>query len=1122
MEPLAGPLNPDATWNDEGLVLTLILCILAFTGLGAVSTFALYAPWMWLRRVFRVNHTAVVMEQQQQQYPSSDSEDTTLNKQSDGLQPRRVGRSLPYPCSLFVIPSLRSWLSVEEEVEGLESIFKPLLDSVEDEKKNHCGDCVANEEDCTQPGSPPREDGRAPGKTTHHPSRRSRVQSASVLIASPVDSVGERFGSPQDNDSSGPPKTPLDPHVAVYIAFLKLFATVFIVGFLINVWICLLSWTDNYVEVLMVRRDDNGCRLRDANKTVCMEMMPFCHYTDADTCVPVPLHGLYDLSLQNIAPLSWRLWFVALLDMGFCLLFIVSVVYYLRQVDKYVQVVMRHQMEHAVGHRVVVVGGLKGRVLSEEAFRKRYLQEEAYFGPNRRGVNAFRYPLAAASALMGGTLTVDDGETYYQYDCSGLGCIFSSCFYTKHKTTRSNALFLREGSVRRMLFPRDPPNGMYGYMEKTEEAMEGLQEAVADYKVFHSLANHVSLKKRRELHKKLLLTRAPFPFCFSMVSKVDYWKKVFIDKATSLNRCIDETPARNPKGIAFVVFDNALAAYEFINLFYAQHRGASGTWAAIAGPPSGVIEINIRTNRQVGWLRRIVVSAIYVTMLLFWSIPVGFISSIDNIAKIPGMGWLSSYFSRLPENVRGAVAALLPVTVLALFNVSLPYIMRILVLAMGVINKMEREVNALHLQYLFMVLTGVVFQAALQGNLEELKDMIINPSIDAVFDFFVALVSPKGGYWYAKVIMGASITTWTTFIDPFTLGLVVLQRKLVNVQRAYNELFGPCLFEWPYLYSFDLTILSMGLLFHMTLPLLSFFVGIYFVMRYFTQRGMLYDRYRPENHPRQDCTAFSAPGMVIRAACWLYSLGALGGVLFMSVRFHVGGTVICTISFGLSVILVAYAHTTTRRWVESVTNARRLLGNSVLRSSHSPYGTSRSVDNLAFTQPCVPQCGPMSSNAGRWREEEMLKSPTEQHPSRPSGTGSRVGVRPNNGSSATSHFSWQDQERHAAVRSVDGEKSPTLGNTYRPQEAISMATEGVVEWDAVPTTKEDMLYHRMSLLPHHPNVDSRYNPRHQQLQRINITREIERLEETVFHVERYWDVPYAEVSPEEYSTIEQR
>ncbi|RHW72728.1 hypothetical protein DPX39_040065700 [Trypanosoma brucei equiperdum] len=1104
MDPHPTPLNPDATWDDNGLLFTLLMGVFAFIGLGAVSAFTVYAPSMWLRRVFRLNHTAVVLVEEE---PLGGDVETLQAPDDKEPRYRRVGCALPYPCSLFVLPSWKCWLSVEEEVEGLENVFKPLVDS---ESGNPAG--IGDNAD--DRGSAVGDDDETAPLTRDHISSEYpatvEVDIEGVSSGSPVGNVPSRTNSA--------PKTPLDPHVAVYLYFLKLFSTVFILGSCINLWICVLAGTDDYREKSMVSMDEKHCGAQGSNRTGCMELMPYCHYTDADTCVPVPLHGIYDLTMRNITPNSWRLWFVALLDMAFCLFFIAAIVYYLRKVDKYVETVMRHQMECAVGHRVAIVGGLKGRVLTEAAFRRRYLQEDSYFGPNRRGVNTFRYPVAVANALMGGTLSVDDGDTYHQYDCGGLSCIFSSCFFTRYKTTRSNAVFLQDGSVRRMLFPRDPPPGMYTYMDKTEEAMEGLQEAVADYKVFHKLANHVSYKKRQELHKKLLLVRASFPFCFSMISKVDYWKKAFIERATKLNRFVDEVPARKPKGIAYVVFDNPLAAYEFVNLFYAQHRGASGTWAAIAGPPNGIIEMNITTNRQVGWVRRIVVAVIYILMLLFWSVPVGFLSSIDNISKIPGMGWLSRDSSKLPENVRSAIAALLPVGVLALFNIALPYIVRILAIAMGVINMYEREECALHLQYLFMVLTGVIFQAPLQNGMEELNRLITEISRDSIAKLFVTFVTPKGGYWYTKVVMGLCVSTWVAFLNPGTLTLVVLQHKLANVQRVYNELFGPCLFEWPHLYSFDLSLLAMGLLFHMTVPLLSFFVGIYFVVRYFTQRGMLYDRYRPENHPRQDCTPFGAAGMVIRAACWLYCLGAVGGVLFMNELDHLGGLLICSVSFTLSVILLAYTHITTRRWIATLPNARRLLRNRVPRSVQTQYGTSRSADNVVA--PKLPNPKPPARAEEERREADSAVTfqgatlpvvPRKQY-SMETLDLAFDGVAGPTHCAPTTSLLWQSR----------GMQSSPVGSVCNLQDPDGTEMEGVVEWDAAPDAEDDMLYHRMSLLPHNPNVDSRYNPRHQQLQRINITREIERLEETIFHVERYWDAPYSEVNPEECGIIEQR
>lgn len=76
---------------------------------------------------------------------------------------------------------------------------------------------------------------------------------------------------------------------------------------------------------------------------------------------------------------------------------------------------------------------------------------------------------------------------------------------------------------------------------------------------------------------------------------------------------------------------------------------------------------------------------------------------------------------------------------------------------MGAFNKNERDGGHLYLQYLFMVLTTVIFQAALQGGLKQLANLVISPDGETITNFFVSCVTPTGGYWYAKVISAATL-----------------------------------------------------------------------------------------------------------------------------------------------------------------------------------------------------------------------------------------------------------------------------------------------------------------------------------------------------------------------------
>ncbi|ESL08133.1 hypothetical protein TRSC58_04170 [Trypanosoma rangeli SC58] len=1045
-------LDPQATWDDQGLWFALVFNAVTLAVFGGFSVFLLVAPSLWLRRLYCTNHTTTVTLGSGAALPRRPSEEAspvvdtatastpTFSSTSPFLSQRRVGCVLPYRCSLFSIPHLRDWLSVEEEVAHLESVMQsdvtPISFSLQ----------------------------RGEGGTASKPACSISASEAKTRV-------------------------PFDPQVSLYLAFLKLFATVFIVGGIFNIWISVLSGTDDYLESYMVRRDIHHCRpLYD--ETACSAKAPFCRYVGTD-CYPVRLPGLYDLSAQNIWPHSWRFWVVGILDMWFAAVYVVAVLFFLRRVDAYITYVMRLQMEHALGHRVAVVRGLNQDMMSDASFRQAFLQPEAYF--RLRGGSSGQVGKGDRPCNEEEEEEEEEEDVHYQCDFTGFSCLFTILGFSCYKTTRKDAIFTKECSVQQLLFPREPPSGMYRTMEKTESAIEELQEAIADQKLYlRKQQERLSCLSQGEAEmEEALMMRAPCPSCCSKIPKVEFRKKAFIAEATQLNQFIDAAAVKAKKGSAFIIFSDALAAYEFVNLFELRGRGVSGTRATIAGPPDGIIHFNLTTDRYMGWLRTVAVIMAFTVLLFFWAIPVGFVSSLNNLAYIPGIGKSAlKVYMKTPESVRGIVTAFLPVLMLEIFNLVLPYVIRGFVIAMGVVNRGELHGGELRLQYLFMVLTGVIFQAALQGGLSQLADLIADPSSEAIIGFFVTVVSPNGGYWYAKVITATCLSTWMQFIDPLRLIAALLRRKTVSVQRVYDKLFRADNFEWPYCYSFDLTILAMGLLFHMTVPLLAVFVGFYFVVRYMTQRCRLYDRYRPKIEPLDDCTVFTASAQVIRAASCLYCLGGIGAVLLMSMRKHVGGVVLCSMSLAAGILVLGRVHSVSCRWVNSLANARRFLRHNA--AVQTRYGTmaGSAATQTGEQKTDMSVAPPPSTNV-------VSESCTIVELSTPPLPGNREGGGDGNGAATGGSDRNGD-----SLKNADGNNTNDTTGSRGAGAGATVAREG-------PTSVGSRLRDsKAELLPHNPNVNSRYQPEHQQLMHIDVEQVIRSMEDTVFHVERYWNFKF--------------
>ncbi|KAG5508987.1 hypothetical protein GH5_06211 [Leishmania sp. Ghana 2012 LV757] len=814
---------------------------------------------------------------------------------------------------------------------------------------------------------------------------------------------------------------------------------------------------------------------------------------------------------------------------------------------------MRHALGYRV---VCVRGLDSTDIRTDHAFRKAFLQLAVYFpnaspspsAPISLAATAATSPSSGANWRCGdgagnaprrlgnGSFEEvnDSDDSYVVYECPGLNCLFSTAGMHYYVVRRSDATFTQPEMVEQILITREPPFGTLEIIADTEVAMASLQEAIADEKAMrrrlmlrHQTQASTTTRRGsdrgalRPLRRStsvvvtnddsvpvtavavhghptgdgsdaVLLMRAPFPDCCEKIPAVPYYEAVFFRCAREMNMALERVPQQQSAGAAFVVFKDSLCAHEFAQLFTARFGGLfSSLSATIAGPPGRIFQSSLTAGRCALWARFLLIFVLYVFLLLTWSIPISILGSLEQLSEISSNAVLRKY-TELPNWLRSLINAYLPVGALALFNVALPHIIRFLVRAMGAFNRAECDGGQLYLQYIFMVVTAVIFQAAFQGAVGRLADLLANSDQDAIINFFVSCISPSNGYFYAKVITSTCISTWVDLLDPIGILKVLILRGRAHIQRNYDALFLPCEFEFPRLISFDLMVLSMGLLFHMTAPLLGLLVVCYFFVRYWSQRTKQCDRYRPTLSPAHDCTDFGVAAQVIRCVMWLYCFSETCGVLLMRLRGHNGGVVMCSLALATGAVLTIYVYVQTRKWTASLANARHYARNahrfySQPAATSTPTVATRHHGSLPQHTTTV-----FGSTAGKNSQATTLSSPAV-----PPAGATAADAAP------SQLYVCSDNPYESEHDAAEQARSPNHRNSAVQEEGVLDSYEHVtLQQVLLDTTRNPFLSH---LLPRKPGLIMRYQPKHQRLAFINAAAEVRAMKGTDFVVERYWD-----------------
>ncbi|CCW64662.1 unnamed protein product, partial [Phytomonas sp. EM1] len=1010
--------------NLTSTIIVSCTCLALFS---IVFTYLCWSETLWIKRFFRINHTLLIPPKKRgaclsaradgvngASHPSARASDVRNERNAataTAVDPTGwCGLSLPAHSALFSLPSFRDWISVEEELPRASipvlpsSSSAPSSPSSSPYSANTRGGVSGarshvTSEGSLEPGAPldcsptsysaasatsERKGGPSGAPRGERGSRRHRGSEAPGEITS-LARQGSTLGDLPVELEGGFSRDYVDPQSVLYIFTLKYFASVMFLGGLFVVWIIVLA---------VHARAEKG-RFFDEAASRNETCAPGSKGCTPQNTTDLKYEAAFEITVQDIPPKSWMWWIVALLNCAFCAVFTLLTVYFVRAVGRYVDVVMARQIQHAPGYRLVCIrSGNRKQMTSVESFRRRFLHEAVYF---ESGSNSPRWHSWLERMY----------PDYIWRWIRNRGCMLD----------RSNTILWEPSKVKRVVITQRPPSGMLTTMRRERRRVRRFQEAVVvareeqrkaarrapspaeaashppppaggekgeegDLTCIEVVPTEASRESKKEEPKESGClrvgrrigqalkrgARACTKPCRARKAHVKYHEDRIRSTALELNRYIVEAPMQEADFAGFVEFEDSRSALEFVNLFRARFGSfTSGAVVSIAGPHQGILMGNLQIWRVSAILRRILMMFFFLLLVTCYTIPIAIISSLENIAYILGYHdeFVRIYTASMPNWLIQVINSYLPVVVLALFNILLPAIIRFIVGTMKLLNQREFEAKCLHLQYLFMVLSGVVFQSALQGGLKEIALVVTTDTKNFAKTFFLDCVVPKSNvYFYAKVLYSLGLSIWIDAIDPLPFLRALLLRGYAKTQGAYNAIFArrkPDYVDW---YSFDMTTLAIGLLFHMAVPMLVPAVLLYFILRYLLQRARLFDQHRAEVPVERDCTNFGITAWVIRRTMLLYILSEIGGLVVLYVNAHTGGLVLFCLTLSVSVGLTIYVVFATRNWTISL---RRIHELSKARSDATELDGH--AERLSSVEISTKQVRELKSRAGSPQSE---------------------------------------------------------------------------------------------------------------------------------------------------------
>lgn len=126
--------------------------------------------------------------------------------------------------------------------------------------------------------------------------------------------------------------------------------------------------------------------------------------------------------------------------------------------------------------------------------------------------------------------------------------------------------------------------------------------------------------------------------------------------------------------IEFYTQTEAQAAYQSLSHHQALHMSPR----FIGVNPEDVIWKNLKINWASRVVRNIIVITLVALLVIFWSIPVGFVGILSNIKSLEEKAPFLKFLDKIPPSILGVIQGLLPAVLLGVLMALLPIILRLM------------------------------------------------------------------------------------------------------------------------------------------------------------------------------------------------------------------------------------------------------------------------------------------------------------------------------------------------------------------------------------------------------------------------------------------------------------
>ncbi|KAJ7559063.1 hypothetical protein O6H91_04G068200 [Diphasiastrum complanatum] len=333
----------------------------------------------------------------------------------------------------------------------------------------------------------------------------------------------------------------------------------------------------------------------------------------------------------------------------------------------------------------------------------------------------------------------------------------------------------------------------------------------------------------------------------SKVDSIDYFREKIKDLVARLEAEQSRVRIKEQEGAAFVFFNNRITAAAAAQ---AMHAPSGRTWRTMPAPqPKDVVWENVLIPFYERLIRQAVVYLIVFLTVLFYMIPVAFISAVTSWNNLE----IAFPFMKTIGKVgplHAILQAYLPQLALSGFLALLPTFLKFLSKLEGLFSK-SHLIRATAGKYfyfvIFNVFLGVTLGTTLFNSLKRLKG---NLSFDSVVQLLGSSLPPAASFFITyislKLFVGYGLELSRIFPLLFYHSKKKFMRKFMNKpEQELKEASNPGPFKYHRNVPNDMLVLTIALCYAVIAPMVLPFAMLYFGIGWLVLRNQALKVYVP-------------------------------------------------------------------------------------------------------------------------------------------------------------------------------------------------------------------------------------------------------------------------------------